>query len=302
MPGSGSPHRVAELFGESTDARTDAAGWSQTVAAQNCPFTSRRCFKVRKSDPGTAIGTCVVRAGASYKPLIICPNRLLAEGQVFADALSLIPDHEPGNEYHLVPEVAVPGGTVDYFVVSVKDGAPVDFVGVEFQALDTTGTVWPRRQEFLAGVGSIEAAAVPALKPFGINWKMTAKTILVQLHHKTKTFEAVGRKLVLVLQQELMDYMTREFSFGHLAAGSAADSLHFHPYRLEQGEEGLELSLGSRKSTDTAGIEQALSLGDKDELDADQLLDRLGGKIGDDTRWQPSAHAAPPPVADLSDD
>ena len=42
---------------------------------------------------------------------------------------------------------------------------------------------------------------------FGMNWKMTAKTILVQLHHKVDTFENLNRKLVLVLQQPLLDYM-----------------------------------------------------------------------------------------------
>jgi hypothetical protein len=42
---------------------------------------------------------------------------------------------------------------------------------------------------------------------FGINWKMTAKTTLVQLHHKIQTFEELGKHLVLVLQDGLMNYM-----------------------------------------------------------------------------------------------
>ena len=33
-------------------------------------------------------------------------------------------------------------------------------------------------------------------KPFGMNWKMTAKTILVQLHHKIETFESINKHLV----------------------------------------------------------------------------------------------------------
>ena len=49
--------------------------------------------------------------------------------------------HEPGNELHTVPEVSVPGGSVDYFLASVRDGKVKDFVGIELQTLDTTGTV-----------------------------------------------------------------------------------------------------------------------------------------------------------------
>ena len=175
----------------------------------------KKCFKIRKSDPSTSIGTCTVRHGRIPKTLIICPNRFLADGgQVFADSLYLLTGHEPGNQLHVVPEVSVPGGSVDYFVVSARGAKAIDFVGIEFQALDTTGTVWPHRQAFLSSQGvSVTHAEI---KPMGINWKMTATTILVQLHHKVETFEAVGRRLVLVLQQDLLDYMTREFSFDHL--------------------------------------------------------------------------------------
>ena len=53
--------------------------------------------------------------------------------------------HEKG----IVAELAVPGGSIDYCLVSVRDGKPRDFVGIELQTLDTTGTVWPERQRFL---------------------------------------------------------------------------------------------------------------------------------------------------------
>lgn len=42
-----------------------------------------------------------------------------------------------------------------------------------------------------------------------MNWKMTAKTILVQLHHKIDTFESISKHLVLVVQDYLLDYMKR---------------------------------------------------------------------------------------------
>ena len=87
-----------------------------------------------------------------------------------------------------------------------------DFVGIELQALDTTGTVWPERQKLFDQKGiSVPIEDIESSKKFGINWKMTAKTILVQLHHKIKTFESVNKHLVVVVQDHLMEYMKGEF-------------------------------------------------------------------------------------------
>ena len=102
-------------------------------------------------------------------------------------------------------------------MVSAKNRKPVDFVGVELQTLDTTGTVWPARQRFLDSVGvTVERRALQSTKAFGMNWKMTAKTILVQLHHKVDTLEHVGKRFVLVIQDCLLEYLRRQFNFNHL--------------------------------------------------------------------------------------
>jgi hypothetical protein len=36
-----------------------------------------------------------------------------------------------------------------------------------------------------------------AHKAFGMNWKMTAKTTLIQMHHKIKTFEHFNKNTFL---------------------------------------------------------------------------------------------------------
>lgn len=79
--------------------------------------------------------------------MVICPFRLLERRKIFVDCLHLL-SHEPGHELHVVPEVAVPGGSVDYFLTSVDAGKVVDFVGVELQTMDTTGSVWPAREKW----------------------------------------------------------------------------------------------------------------------------------------------------------
>jgi hypothetical protein len=50
--------------------------------------------------------------------------------------------------------------------------------------------------------------------------------ILVQMHHKIETFEHVNKKLVLVIQDKLLAYMTREFNFAHLRNPATLRSLH----------------------------------------------------------------------------
>ena len=130
------------------------------------------------------------------EPIIICPTRLIERRQIFTDCLHLLTTHEPGNELHIVSEVSIPGGSVDYFVVSARDGKVKDFVGVELQTLDTTGTVWPERQRLLKELGLPRGDfAEESTKKYGMNWKMTGKTILVQMHHKIQTFEHVNKPL-----------------------------------------------------------------------------------------------------------
>ena len=274
---------IAELFGVSTSSSQD---WNDLSTSQQCPFARKKCFKVRKSDPSISIGTCVIKHGRSAQELIICPNRFLSDqGQVFADSLHLLKRHEPGNQFHVVPEVSIPGGSVDYFLVSSKGSQPIDFVGIEFQALDTTGTAWPHRQAFLRSQG-VSVTTVPK-KPMGINWKMTAKTTLIQLHHKIETFQAIGRRLVLVLQQELLDYMAREFTFTHLEDAEPDNSLHFHPYRIVETGESLSLELLSRKSTNAEGLAKALELRQNPRVEVSQILADLASKIGTHTRFNP---------------
>jgi Restriction endonuclease NotI len=269
--------KVLELFGNST--RMDS-GWKQVVKRQWCPFANTRCFKVRKSDPGVSIGTCSVCYGKDQRNVIICPNRFLERRQVFMDCLHLLTQHDPGNELHVVPEVSIPGGSVDYFVVSVTKGKVKDFVAVEFQTLDTTGTVWPERQRLLRSLGiKVRNKDVESGKPFGMNWKMTAKTILVQLHHKVDTLEHIGKHFVLVLQDCLLDYLRGQFNFAHLKDVRVGDVMHIHSYKLEQEGREFQLHLDSRLSTDAAGVAQCLGIQANTKVELEAIIAELERKI-----------------------
>ncbi len=196
--------KILELYTISTRTEAD---WTILATQQHCPYLKRKCLKTRKSEPDISIGACVVRHGAREpNPIIVCPFRLLERYQVFMDCLHLLTLHEPGNELHIVQEVPIPGGSVDYFLVSTKARKVKDFVGLELQTLDTTGTVWPERQRFLREQGlEVDTNVANSTKNFGMNWKMTAKTTLMQLHHEAQTFEHLNKHLVLVIQDHFLE-------------------------------------------------------------------------------------------------
>ena len=118
-----------------------------------------------------------------------------------------------------------------------------------------------------------------------MNWKHTAKTTLVQLHHKTETFEHVDKRLVLVLQDQLLDYMMKEFNFRHLTdPARGSDSMHFHAYGVSRtGSSSFELGLRSALSTDADGIATCLGLQIDAHLELAEIETRVGEKIGAST-------------------
>lgn len=275
--------KVIELFGLPTSPA--GVDWKTVVSRQHCPFLNRKCLKNRKSEPDIAIGTCSVRYGVrDPKNILICPHRMVGRGTVFTDCLHLLKLHEPGNELHRIEQVDIPGGSVDFFLVSVNNDQVVDFVGIELQTLDTTGTVWPERQSFLQSVGVKPMGEFDPSKSFGMNWKMTAKTILVQLHHKVETFESLGKHIVLAMQDVLLDYMMREFKFAHIRSAKTGHSLHFHSYSFEQVDSlDWKLRLSSRLSTDMLGMSVALGLQAPARVELESIMAKLQSKISSNT-------------------
>jgi len=285
--------KVAELYGRLTSEDCD---WKAVSKRQHCPFLGRKCLKNRKSEPESTIGSCSMIHGRTSKAVMICPFRLLERSQIFTDCIHLLGVHEPGNELRIVTELHVPGGSIDYCLVSVRDGKPRDFVGIELQTLDTTGTVWPERQRFLRTHGvPAKAADLSSTKPFGMNWKMTAKTILMQLHHKIETFEHLGKRLVLVVQDCLLDYMQTEFKFNHMTGNRDGDAMQFHAYELKKEANNYLLRLNRRLSTDAAGVAACLHGQSNARVELVAILERIEAKLPNSTLLTVGGGSVPVP-------
>ncbi|WP_319422793.1 NotI family restriction endonuclease [Pleurocapsa sp. FMAR1] len=276
--------KIVELFGHNIPS-VPQEQWKEIVEEQICVYTNTKCFKVRKSEPEISIGTCTVNYGKEKRDIIICPKRLLQKKQVFTDCVHLLTKHEPGNEFHVVSEVNIPGGCIDYFLVSARDNKVKGFVGIEFQTLDTTGTVYPERQRLLKSFGiDVAEKDVASKKKFGMNWKMTAKTILVQLHHKIDTFEHIGKHLVLIVQDCFFDYMKKEFNFSHLSKPSKlGDSMHIHSYSLRKESDYLKLNLSEILSTDSQGISTCLGLQAEAKVEFAEIIKSIEAKLSNNT-------------------
>ena len=277
--------RIAELFGVRTNTGL-ANDWSSVANNRECPYLARTCVKTRKSEPDIAIGTCSVYYGKSRREILVCPHRLLAQQrQVFVDCLHLLTLHEPGNQLHVVSELGLPGGSVDYVLVSVRNSHVVDFAGIELQTLDTTGTVWPERQRFLHGKGMlVDEEDTLSTRTFGINWKMTAKTILIQLHHKSQTFESLNKRLVLVIQDVLLEYLRRNFQFNHIDQSRIGDPVQVHSYNVQEEESRAgDLHMAERLSTDSQGIATSLGLQMDPNIELVRIIEQLEAKISDAT-------------------
>ena len=275
-------NKVLELYGVSTLEQD--IDWKQITGSQQCPYLNRTCTKIRKSQPEITIGSCTVLYGKNDIPVMICPNRLLARNQVFLDCIHLLTLHEPGNELHIISEVTIPGGVVDFFLLSARNNRVIDFVAIELQTLDTTGTVWPARQHFLHSQSVKNEFNAADKRSFGMNWKMTAKTILVQLNHKIRTLENLNKHLVLVLQDHLLAYMQEEFAFDHIGQARLGDSAHFHTYNfVNNGTAPLKIELTNRLSTNADGIAKSLDLRSDPNLELDTIIARLEAKMSEST-------------------
>lgn len=273
--------KISEFFGLNCKDKTN--DFKSAMERQLCPYTGKICTKMRKSNLETKIGTCSVKY--QTQDIIICPFRLLEHNQIFMDCLHLLTLHEPGNELYLIPEVQIPGGNVDYFLVSAKNKKVKDFIGIELQTMDTTGTVWPERQRFLDECGlEVDPSDLKSKKPFGMNWKMTLKTILIQMHHKSETFEHLNKHLVLIIQKPLYEHMRSEFNFGEINSVRLGDPVHIHSYDFTEHDKRLSLTLDTRISTDSEGIAKCLGLNAESKMELQELVRILEAKLTDANR------------------
>ena len=272
---------ITELFGQNVDAKDQSKmDWKATVEDEHCPFTNKICIKSGHKKHKIKLGTCMVTIKKHNTPLILCPQRFLHNQTIFKDCVKLMDKHQPDNEIRLIPEFKIPGGKVDFILQSVKNDKVMDFIGIEFQAISTTGTLLNRRYELLQQLKLIDDYD-PSINNggFGINWKHISKTILPQMNHKVHTFENLGKKLVLVVQKELFQYFQTEFNFSHLSSpANMSHPMHYYVYRVVEKNDEYVMELDTHHSTTAKGAGKCLDYVKDNAVPRDVMMNKMEKK------------------------
>lgn len=266
---------VNELFGLYTNGST-FPDLNDALANQKCPYMNgAKCYKTRKSSPNIAIGTCSLYFNKIDQPILICPLPLIQNGVIFKDCLQFISDSIAGSDLYLVPEINTPVGRIDYILAAVRNGVPIDFVAIELQTLDTTGSIWNSRQVMLIKHGYDVEDGSALTSRATINWRMTAKTILAQLLQKSQLFASMDRNLVLVCQTPLFNYMQKNYNFDGVKEADKRDVLHFHMYDYVSLPHGMQLKLASMRSASLDAVESMMGK----SIDNNQALKETNATI-----------------------
>lgn len=192
---------IFEFFGYRADDVSDVA--KHAADKEICPISGDTCQK--SFNDGVVSGVCAIKPITS-EPVICCPIRLYADDyrilsdiadRAFRPGLRLVAgrdavkyaaDHEEecvavfgkgwGGELRLPQKSKKGGYFVDWVLARLNSkGDLVEFVAVEVQTIDTTGTYRPG-YEALKADRSVEKTTA------GLNWENVAKRILPQLIYK----------------------------------------------------------------------------------------------------------------------
>lgn len=198
--------RIWELFGYRAEDESDNA----RAAADNrhCPVIDEPCEK--RFNDGVISGACSLKP-VNSAPVICCPIRLYGDGYMilnhvaamaFGAGLQLVPGREAvayskakasaciavfgkrwGGELRLPQKGGKGGYFVDWVLAKLdSSGALEEFVAVEVQTIDTTGS-------YRAGYESLMKDRTNVSTSAGLNWENVSKRILPQLIYKGQVLQ-----------------------------------------------------------------------------------------------------------------
>lgn len=227
------------------------------IRQQYCKYIKSTCCKPRKSEPNIKVGICTLGAtvakGGIVKPIIICPQRFKEENVFETIRKKYLSEWK---NVKWIPEVSIGvGGNVDYVAVEVdaKDRI-MDFLCVEIQAAGTTGTPYPAVKEFISDYRFKSNSY-----KYGINWANEfSKNMMQQAYKKGKIIESWKRKIVFVLQDVAMEYLSHAADCSKVTTSNPLSPIDFCTFRLKWNQTQWNLVFDTIKSTTIDGINTIL--------------------------------------------
>lgn len=172
-----------------------------------CPFINRTCAKRSTADKTLPYPVCSLRK-LDGSVIAVCPKRFY-ERDFLADVIEHAWTGPKPDNPVITSEVKMEGfGNVDFVISDVaKDGSINQFVSVELQAIDITGSARKAYDAILA------SNILPKRPTYGFNWKNVAKRYMNQLISKGYYHHHWGTKIVAAIQDEVYDYFRKDADF-----------------------------------------------------------------------------------------
>ncbi|RMF91276.1 MAG: hypothetical protein D6736_05470 [Nitrospinota bacterium] len=231
--GKAMPRQPAEVFGHALGETSGQA--VEDRSRYRCPFRNHKCDKQSRLIP-YPMGVCSVHYGDRI--IAVCPRRFLQDSIVFQH----IADHYFGTQSDLVvfQELSLsPVGTFDYVMVHHKplSSDVVDFVMIEFQTGQTTGTggLVKGLEDFLQG----EEMAGKDYR-FGLNLADIWKRSFTQILNKGVVLERWGHKIYWIVQEPVYQNLVDRYNLRDMTYHPNHSTI-FMIYDIRQKAEGYEL-------------------------------------------------------------
>ena len=250
-----------------------------------CPFIESRCPKRSTSIPGEPYPVCTIWRSNGLDPakdlICVCPKRFYAVDFLRDVIANCWPGDPPQNPL-IAPEVKMVGfGNVDFVLADVGVGGEINqFLSVELQAIDITGSVMP------AYLALREGVELPRRPTYGLNWDNVYKRYITQLirkgyfHHHWKT------KIVAVIQDQIYRNIVERADFMRSTnVKDATVNIIFMTYKFEDDPDNtgqFKPVLTTIEGTSHSNLQQAILY--KEAPSRDEFCDRIKRALSRSTR------------------
>ncbi len=182
-------------------------GFDPSDLSYTCPFVNTTCTKRSTADKRNPYPVCTLERNKGGI-ICVCPKRFYER-----DFLQDVIEHawtgpKPRNP-QVAPEVQMEDfGNVDFVIADFDENGTLDqFLSVELQAIDITGSVRPAYDAILRG------EILEKRPTYGFNWKNVSKRYMNQLIAKGYYHHHWGTKIVAVIQDDVYEYFRKDANF-----------------------------------------------------------------------------------------
>lgn len=228
------PFNPEDIIGEVL-GRKAVKGIDPAALNHECPFIRSRCPKRTKQlannlpYPVCSLWKKSSSPDRSAELIFVCPKRFFAVDFLREVVAHCWPGRKPTNP-RVAPEVKMTGfGNVDFVIANVrKDGEIDQFLSVELQAIDITGSVFPAFKALCAGRDLKDRPT------YGFNWDNVYKRYITQLIRKGYFHHHWKSKIVAVIPEQVYQYIIERADFMRSPdVTSSQVNIIFMSYRLD---------------------------------------------------------------------